>query len=63
MNKENHMTDQMTKPAPMTVAPQVKAVPDTVTAAFDEFMEAFEAFRETNDQRLPISSARWGPTS
>ena len=35
-----------------TVAPQTKAVPDTVTAAFDDFMEAFEAFRETNDQRL-----------
>lgn len=34
------------------VAPQVKAVPDTMTAAFDEFMEAFEAFRETNDRRL-----------
>ncbi|NTJ41708.1 phage major capsid protein [Agrobacterium larrymoorei] len=35
-----------------TVAPQIKAVPETVTAAFDDFMEAFEAFRETNDQRL-----------
>ncbi|SCX35986.1 phage major capsid protein [Agrobacterium rosae] len=35
-----------------TVAPQIKAVPDTMTAAFDDFMEAFEAFRETNDQRL-----------
>ena len=46
------MTDQMTKAATMSIAPQVKAVPDTMTAAFDEFMEAFEAFRETNDQRL-----------
>ncbi|WP_320202871.1 phage major capsid protein [Agrobacterium rosae] len=35
-----------------TVAPQIKAMPDTMTAAFDDFMEAFEAFRETNDQRL-----------
>lgn len=46
------MTEQMTRPADMTVAPQVKAVPDTMTAAFDEFMEAFEAFRDTNDRRL-----------
>jgi HK97 family phage major capsid protein len=36
----------------MSVAPQVKAVSDTVTGAFDDFMEAFEAFRETNDRRL-----------
>ncbi|MBB3947186.1 HK97 family phage major capsid protein [Rhizobium skierniewicense] len=35
-----------------SVAPQIKAVPDTMTAAFDDFMEAFEAFRETNDERL-----------
>lgn len=34
------------------IAPQIKAVPDTMTAAFDDFMEAFEAFRETNDERL-----------
>jgi predicted phage gp36 major capsid-like protein len=54
------MTDQMTKQAPMTVAPQVKAVPDTVTAAFDEFMEAFEAFRETNDQRLTDIERKMG---
>lgn len=54
------MTDQMTTPAPMTVAPQVKAVPDTVTAAFDDFMEAFEAFRETNDQRLADIERKMG---
>jgi HK97 family phage major capsid protein len=30
----------------------VKAVPDTVTAAFEDFMQAFEAFKEVNDQRL-----------
>jgi HK97 family phage major capsid protein len=33
-------------------APEVKAVPETVTAAFDEFMEAFEAFKDVNDRRL-----------
>ncbi|MCC2609044.1 phage major capsid protein [Neorhizobium petrolearium] len=35
-----------------SVAPEVKAVPETVTAAFDEFMEAFEAFKDVNDRRL-----------
>ena len=40
------MTEQM------KVAPEVKAVPETVTAAFDDFMEAFEAFKEVNDRRL-----------
>jgi HK97 family phage major capsid protein len=34
------------------VAPEVKAIPETVTAAFDEFMEAFEAFKDVNDRRL-----------
>ncbi|MCP8897031.1 phage major capsid protein [Shinella daejeonensis] len=33
-------------------APETKATPDTMTAVFDDFMEAFEAFRETNDRRL-----------
>lgn len=32
--------------------PEVKAVPDTMTAAFDEFMEAFESFKDVNDRRL-----------
>ena len=41
------MTDQ-TNPA----APEIKAVPDTINAAFDEFMTAFETFREVNDRRL-----------
>ncbi|WP_312608695.1 phage major capsid protein [Agrobacterium pusense] len=54
------MTEQTTTPAPMTVAPQLKAVPDTMTAAFDEFMEAFEAFRETNDQRLADIERKMG---
>ncbi|WP_421594534.1 phage major capsid protein [Shinella sp. M27] len=33
-------------------APEIKAVPETMTAAFDDFMQAFEAFKETNDIRL-----------
>jgi HK97 family phage major capsid protein len=36
----------------MTIAPEVKAVPETMTAAFEDFMEAFEAFKEVNDRRL-----------
>jgi HK97 family phage major capsid protein len=34
------------------LAPEVKAAPDTVTSAFAEFMTAFEAFKEANDERL-----------
>jgi len=45
------MTQQVTI-APEIMAPEVKGVPETVTAAFDEFMEAFEAFKEVNDTRL-----------
>jgi HK97 family phage major capsid protein len=41
---------------PMTdmnsVAPEIKTVPETMTAAFEDFMGAFEAFKETNDRRL-----------
>lgn len=44
------MTEQATQM--MKVAPEVKAVPETMTAAFDEFMEAFEAFKDVNDRRL-----------
>lgn len=33
-------------------APEIKAYPDTVTAAFEDFMGTFEAFKETNDRRL-----------
>ncbi len=36
----------------MTTAPEIKAAPDDVNAAFDTFMEGFEAFKETNDRRL-----------
>ncbi|SIR15966.1 phage major capsid protein, HK97 family [Rhizobium sp. RU20A] len=35
-----------------TRAPEVKSTPDTMGAAFDDFMNAFEVFRETNDRRL-----------
>ena len=45
------MTD-MAKTAPEVKAPEIKAIPETVTAAFDEFMEAFEAFKDVNDRRL-----------
>lgn len=34
------------------MAPQIKAMPDTMHAAFEDFMEAFEAFKENNDRRL-----------
>ncbi|TWD47003.1 HK97 family phage major capsid protein [Agrobacterium vitis] len=33
-------------------APEIKAIPETMTAAFDEFMEAFSEFKQANDQRL-----------
>ncbi|AYD00229.1 phage major capsid protein [Neorhizobium sp. NCHU2750] len=46
------MSEQAMKAAPAKVAPEVKAVPETMTAAFDDFMEAFEAFKDVNDQRL-----------
>ena len=45
------MTD-MARTAPEAKAPETKGVPETVTAAFDEFMEAFEAFKDVNDRRL-----------
>lgn len=40
-------------------APEIKAVPETMTAAFDDFMEAFEAFKETNDRRLGEIEAKF----
>ncbi len=36
----------------MKTAPEIKAVPETMTAAFEDFMETFEAFKENNDRRL-----------
>ncbi|KQY20108.1 phage major capsid protein [Rhizobium sp. Root482] len=35
-----------------SVAPEIKTVPETMTAAFEDFMGAFEAFKETNNRRL-----------
>lgn len=46
------MTDRMTISREVKAAPEVKAVPETVTAAFEDFMEAFEAFKDVNDRRL-----------
>lgn len=34
------------------MAPETKAIGDDVANAFDEFMQAFEAFKESNDERL-----------
>ena len=41
------MTDRLTGSAP-----EIKQAPETVADAFDDFMGAFEAFRETNDRRI-----------
>ena len=47
------MTDHLPTAAPNErPALEIKAVPETMTAAFDDFMEAFEAFKEANDIRL-----------
>lgn len=46
------MTDQVRISREVKAAPEVKAVPETVTAAFEDFMEAFEAFKDVNDRRL-----------
>ena len=35
-----------------TAALEIKAVPENLDAAFDDFMEAFEAFKDVNDRRL-----------
>ena len=43
--------------------PEIKAVTgdaQSVAEAFEEFMEAFEAFKETNDERLAQVEARMG---
>ncbi|MFB2551008.1 phage major capsid protein [Ensifer soli] len=36
----------------LTAAPEIKSAPDTFDSAFDDFMQAFEAFKEVNDRRL-----------
>ena len=45
------MTDRQT-----IAAPEIKQAPDTIGEAFDDFMSAFEAFKETNDR---AARARW----
>ncbi|OLP61850.1 capsid protein [Xaviernesmea oryzae] len=49
---ELHMT------GPTMTAPEIKTTPDTVASAFEDFMSAFEAFKETNDQRLDELEAK-----
>jgi HK97 family phage major capsid protein len=46
------MSKQSTRAPEQKAALEIKTVPDTMAAAFDDFMGAFEAFKETNDQRL-----------
>lgn len=46
MNETSNMAQQG------KVAPEIKTAPETMTAAFEDFMGAFEAFKETNDRRL-----------
>ncbi len=36
----------------MTAAPEIKVVPEDMDAAFDDFMGAFESFKEANDRHL-----------
>lgn len=36
----------------MTAAPEIKQAPDTIADAFEDFMGAFDAFKEANDRRL-----------
>ncbi|MBO9097827.1 MULTISPECIES: phage major capsid protein [unclassified Rhizobium] len=43
---------EQTATAPRGGAMEIKTVPETVGAAFEEFMEAFEAFKDVNDRRL-----------
>ncbi|PZM17090.1 phage major capsid protein [Rhizobium tubonense] len=46
------MTEQTKNIAANRSALEIKTVPDTVTGAFDDFMGAFEAFKDVNDRRL-----------
>ncbi|MFA7415235.1 MAG: phage major capsid protein [Rhizobium sp.] len=43
---------EMTGTGIARAAPEMKAAPDTIAAAFDDFMQSFEAFKEVNDRRL-----------
>lgn len=44
----------------MKTAPEKKATGNEVASAFDEFMHAFESYKETNDRRLSEMEARVG---
>src|SRR5437870_2925792 len=46
------MSEQTAMTPAHSGALEIKTVPETVGAAFDEFMEAFEAFKDANDRRL-----------
>lgn len=41
-------------------APEVKASADTMTAALDDFLHTFEAFKESNDRRLDELERKFG---
>ena len=45
------MTNAQTAGA-LKTAPEIKTIPDTMASAFEDFMGAFEVFKEANDQRL-----------
>jgi HK97 family phage major capsid protein len=46
------MTEQTTNLAANRSEMEIKTVPDTVNGVFDDFMGAFEAFKDVNDRRL-----------
>ena len=46
------MTMENSMMVPHKKALELKAMPETMTAAFDDFMIAFEAFKDANDERL-----------
>ena len=59
------MIKDKTKTAPevkssIKPAPEKKATGNEVASAFDEFMRAFESYKETNDRRLSEMEARVG---
>ncbi len=52
MNKTSSVAPEIKVAPEIRIAPEIKAGPETMTAAFEDFMGAFEAFKETNDRRL-----------
>jgi HK97 family phage major capsid protein len=56
----SHPKDKDMHTNEMTAAPETKALGDDVTGAFDEFMNAFDAFKEANDDRLGQIEKRMG---